>query len=69
MTCKGICIKYKATPPYGMGSYAAGLKKCSMCDIFMKCDGFRCPCCNFALRVKPRKRKDRAKFLALKEGK
>lgn len=54
MACKGICIKYKVIPPYHVGPFTAGLKKCNTCNIFMKRDGFRCPYCKNILRTSSR---------------
>lgn len=54
MTCKGICDRYRATKPVGMGRYAAGQKRCQICDIFIQWMGLWCPCCGYRLRVKPR---------------
>jgi hypothetical protein len=49
MTCKGICIRYKAS-----GRYATGRKRCQQCDLFIEWDGLRCPCCGYKLRTRPR---------------
>ena len=49
MTCKGICIRDKAS-----GRYANGHKRCQQCEIFIKCNGVRCPCCGYKLRGRPR---------------
>ena len=34
MACKGICIRHKAQKPVGTGRYAAGQKRCQVCEIF-----------------------------------
>ena len=34
MICKGICIRHKAHKPYCSGRYAAGQKRCQICEIF-----------------------------------
>jgi hypothetical protein len=49
MTCKGICIRHKAS-----GRYIYGHKRCQQCEIFIKCNGVRCPCCGYKLRSRPR---------------
>jgi hypothetical protein len=49
MTCKGICIRHKASSRYDTGN-----KRCRTCDLFIKWDGFFCPCCSLKLRVGPR---------------
>jgi len=48
MTCKGICIKYKASGING-GRYKDGQKRCRDCDIYIKYDGVFCPCCGHQL--------------------
>lgn len=61
MTCKGGCIKYKATKPFNgnIGRYAIGQKRCSPCAIFINWDGLWCPCCKRVLRTKPRNTQNR----------
>jgi hypothetical protein len=38
MTCKGICIRHKAQNPAHSGRYAAGQKRCQVCEIFIRWD-------------------------------
>ncbi|MFQ5941090.1 MAG: hypothetical protein ACE5KA_05260 [Nitrososphaerales archaeon] len=64
MTCKGICVRYKAQKPVGSGRYASGQKRCQICEIFIKWDGLWCPCCGYRLRTKPRNLKYKAKLRA-----
>ena len=65
--CIRTCIKYKARkPPLGTGRYAVGQKRCQMCEIFIKWDGVKCPCCNNALRQIPRSRKGKEKYFEQK---
>ena len=61
MICKGICIRHKAHKPYCSGRYATGQKRCQICEIFIKMDGLRCPCCSCRLRLGPRLFKHKAK--------
>ena len=49
MACKGICVQYKTTT-----RYVQNHKRCRICDIFIRWEGSRCPCCSFALRTKAR---------------
>jgi hypothetical protein len=35
MTCKGICVRYKAQKPVGTGRYASGQRRCQICEIFI----------------------------------
>jgi len=54
MSCKGICIRHRATKLPNKMRYANGQKRCQMCDIFIKWDGIWCPCCGYRLRTKSR---------------
>ena len=60
MTCKGICTRYKAKKPSGIGRYASGQRRCQICEIFIKWEGNWCPCCGYRLRTKPRNLKYKA---------
>jgi hypothetical protein len=51
MTCRGICHRHRAQERSG-GRYANGQKRCQVCQIYMKWDGLRCPCCRSRLRTK-----------------
>ena len=64
MTCKGICVRYKAQKPVGTGRYASGQRRCQICEIFIKHEGLWCPCCGYRLRTKPRNLKYKAKLRA-----
>ncbi|HJT47066.1 MAG TPA: hypothetical protein VJ729_02700 [Nitrososphaeraceae archaeon] len=57
MTCKGICMRHKAS-----FRYATGNKRCQICEIFIKWDGLWCPCCGYRLRNGPRGFKFKAKL-------
>ena len=57
MTCKGICIRHKASR-----GYANGHKLCNYCNLFIKWDGVFCPCCGCRLRTGPRHFKYKAKL-------
>ena len=50
MACKGVCIHYKTS-----GRYGNGHKRCGHCNLFVKWDGFWCPCCGYKLRSRPRR--------------
>lgn len=71
MTCKGTCIKYKIKKPSASvdGRYESGQKRCSVCAVFVKWDGKRCPCCNFTLRTKPRNTKNRKQLQIIQMAK
>ena len=67
MTCKGICIRYRAIKPVGhRGRYAVGQKRCQMCETFVKWNGLWCPCCGYRLRTRPRNKKFKIKLLEVK---
>jgi len=68
MTCKGICVRYKAQNPVGTGRYASGQRRCQICEIFIKWEGLWCPCCGYRLRTKPRNLKYKAKLRARVEA-
>ena len=57
LSCKGICIRHKATKLSNKMRYANGQKRCQMCDIFIKWDGIWCPCCGYRLRTRSRSRR------------
>ncbi|WP_100182101.1 hypothetical protein [Candidatus Nitrosotenuis aquarius] len=54
MSCKEICKSYRAIKPKGIGRYAAGQKRCQVCEMFVNWDGTYCPCCGMKLRKVPR---------------
>lgn len=64
MACKGICGRYKAEKPVGLGRYSSGQRRCQTCEIFIKWEGLWCPCCGARLRTKPRNLKYKAKLRA-----
>ena len=68
MTCRGICVRYKAQKPVGTGRYASGQRRCQICEIFIKWEGLWCPCCGYRLRTKPRNLKYKAKLRARVEA-
>jgi hypothetical protein len=58
MSCKGICIQHRAQVRLG-GRYANGQKRCQVCQIYIKWDGLRCPCCGCKVRSRPRNSKSK----------
>lgn len=70
MTCNGVCIRYKAKKPAGVGRYAVKQRRCQVCEIFIKWEGLWCPCCSYRLRTKPRniKYKQKLRAVTLKSG-
>jgi len=67
MTCKGICIRHKASRPVIGNRYSTGQKRCQVCEIFLKWDGLWCPCCGYRLRTRPRNSKFKAELRARNE--
>jgi hypothetical protein len=53
--------------PVGTGRYSIGQKRCQVCELFIKWDGFWCPCCGYRLRTRPRNLKFKAKMNARKK--
>lgn len=54
MNCKNKCQQYKK-PKRRYDTFNS--RYCYFCDIFMEFDGFRCPCCNGLLKVKPKNKR------------
>jgi hypothetical protein len=69
MSCKGICIRHKASKPSAavLGRYTMGQKRCSTCDIFVKWEGVQCVCCGHMLRTRPHSSKYRMKLRKITE--
>ena len=61
-SCSGICIRYKALKTQN-GHYFVGHKRCNYCEIFIKWDGDRCPCCSCKLRIRPRKKSNKESLI------
>ena len=66
MTCKGICHRHRAQERSG-DRYANGQKRCQVCQIYMKCDELRCPCCKSKLRTKSRNSAFKKGFAVVKK--
>lgn len=54
LSCKGICSRYDKTGGGKQSAYSLGYKRCSECDLYIRFDGSRCPCCHYPLRSKRR---------------
>lgn len=63
MGCKGICNRYKAKRSISEGRYRKGQKRCQVCEIYILCDRFFCPCCGCRLRTKPRNKVYKEKLM------
>jgi hypothetical protein len=60
MTCKGIHHK-------ALGRYTYVHKRCKSCNVFIKWEGLRCPCCGDQLRTGPRYFRYKAKLREQKQ--
>lgn len=60
-SCTGICERYSPKTSHSLGQrrYLNGHKRCTICEIWMVWEGFRCPCCKGLLRFKPRRREEK----------
>ena len=57
ITCRGKCDQYKVCRVNTRGFrgyYLAGNKRCSVCCLYIRWEGNRCPCCNYPLRLNTR---------------
>ena len=52
--CKGICGPYIVPRNPLVSPYEDGIKRCSLCVIWIRWDGKFCPCCKLPLRNRPR---------------
>ena len=55
--CKGTCHRYGLGKCVGRKMYKPGVKRCRTCEIYLKWDGVRYPCCGYMLSIKPRVKK------------
>ena len=66
MVCKKICTQFSAKKTISGSRYAAGQKRCQICEIFIQWGGIWCPCCGYMLRTHPRNSKSRKKYDSMK---
>jgi len=52
--CKGICDRFVHIHGGKDSAYELGFKRCAECDLYLKHDGIKCPCCGYSLRTKRR---------------
>jgi len=55
--CHGLCERYRYRKQYSY--YLEGAKCCLSCQIFIKWEGRRCPCCSGLLRTRPRNQRNK----------
>ena len=54
--CKGLCEREEcAAITVGKDIYREGVKRCRLCDKYMRLDSIRCPCCNSQMKTKSRR--------------
>jgi hypothetical protein len=63
LPCSGRCIR--VFEGQKRGTYLDGDKRCDHCEIFLKVEGNRCPCCDWRLRCSPRKRSCKQHFVVV----
>jgi len=57
LPCKGVCERYAAmSKTYDPDNE---IKRCTLCMLFVRWEGKRCPCCSTILRIGPRSNKYR----------
>jgi len=68
ISCRNICIKYKAKKSYRSSYYEDGLRRCTECEVFIRWNNnSRCPCCGTTLRIKTHDAKVRRKLRGTKK--
>jgi len=58
-TCNGFTCRRldRVSFQFGGKIYTDGVKFCKTCGVFMKIDGYRCPCCKSNVRSKSHAKK------------
>lgn len=64
--CNGICKQYKATKSRDQNWYRPGIKRCTVCEIFIYWVDLYCPCCRVKLKVKRKDNNSKNKRLKYK---
>ena len=61
-SCNGFTCRRLDRISFGFGKkiYQNGIKYCSTCGVFMKIDGYYCPCCKSSVRTKSHTKKWKA---------
>ena len=66
--CKGVCHRHHAHSPGIFHRYSQNTKRCTVCSIYIKWEGQRCPCCSNLLKTRPRKTEFKIKCKARLEN-
>ena len=54
--CKGLCDREEcAVITVGKDIYREGVKRCRLCEKYMRLDSIRCPCCSSQMKAKSRR--------------
>jgi hydrogenase nickel incorporation protein HypA/HybF len=62
LSCKGVCkTKYREFLGDSKLKYN-GQKRCGACDIYLRYDDIKCPCCKSILHVRPRHSRAKTKY-------
>ena len=61
LTCLNLCNKIKETPKTN-NIYSSGFKRCRFCEVYLKTNEVRCPCCKTLLAYRPRQHNDHSEF-------
>jgi len=59
--CKGLCETFEKAKIVRHMIYHSNNKRCSVCQVNIKTDAVRCPCCQHVLRTRPRFQANRNK--------
>jgi hypothetical protein len=60
VACKKVCDRMARKRSFSDVAYGSGLKRCSVCSVYIICSSVKCPCCSSKLRTHPRNRKSKA---------
>jgi hypothetical protein len=54
--CKGLCNREEwVMIIVGKDIYREGVKRCRLCEKYMRLDSIRCPCCSSMMKTKSRR--------------
>jgi len=63
LSCKGECKTiFKQSLGKATFRYMNGQKRCSICSVYFRWGGSKCPCCNAVLHIRPRHSRAKEKY-------
>ena len=63
LNCRGECkTKFKPSLGKTIFHYMDGQKRCSVCGVYFRWDGTKCPCCSAILHIRPRHSRAKEKY-------